>query len=123
MRVLLLEDDGLVALALQAVLVDAGHEIVATFCRGAEALDALTRRGATLADIAVIDWQLADGLTGAAAFAILHHHGIPCLVITGCTERGLVDTSPAARCLIKPFSAERLLSTLQEVRAASAAMS
>ncbi|HEY0600980.1 response regulator [Brevundimonas sp.] len=62
-RILIIEDEALVAMELRFVLEDLGHEVVAT------AADAATARQVvreTDVDLALVDIHLSDGPTGVA---------------------------------------------------------
>ena len=62
-RILIIEDEALVAMELRFVLEDLGHEVVAT------AADASTARGVVReidVDLALVDIHLSDGPTGVA---------------------------------------------------------
>jgi len=62
-RILIIEDEALVAMELRFVLEDLGHEVVAT------AADASTARRVvreTEVDLALVDIHLSDGPTGVA---------------------------------------------------------
>jgi DNA-binding response OmpR family regulator len=62
-RILIIEDEALVAMELRFVLEDLGHEVVATVA------DAATARGIvreTDVDLALVDIHLSDGPTGVA---------------------------------------------------------
>jgi len=62
-RILIIEDEALVAMELRFVLEDLGHEVVATVA------DAASARGIvheTDVDLALVDIHLSDGPTGVA---------------------------------------------------------
>ena len=62
-RILIIEDEALVAMELRFVLEDLGHEVVVT------AADAATARGLVVGndvDLALVDIHLQDGPTGVA---------------------------------------------------------
>ena len=62
-RILIIEDEALVAMELRFVLEDLGHEVVGT------AADAATARGLVVGndvDLALVDIHLQDGPTGVA---------------------------------------------------------
>ena len=61
MRVLIVEDEALVALELEELLLDEGFEVVGSAANAAQAID-LGRRHRP--DLALLDLNLADGLTG-----------------------------------------------------------
>jgi DNA-binding NarL/FixJ family response regulator len=59
--VLIVEDEALVALELEELLLDEGFEVVGSAANAAQAID-LGRRHRP--DLALLDLNLADGLTG-----------------------------------------------------------
>ena len=62
-RILIIEDDALVAMELRFVLEDLGHEVVGTVADAASARE-LVRE--TDVDLALVDIHLSDGPTGVA---------------------------------------------------------
>lgn len=86
-RVLVVEDDGLVALEMEAYLTGAGYEVVGVAADAAEAL-ALGRRLAP--DLALVDLRLRGAEDGLRAAAGLREAGVPCLFVAAArpAERG-----------------------------------
>jgi len=62
-RILIIEDEALVAMELRFVLEDLGHEVVATVADAATARDIVKE---TDVDLALVDIHLSDGPTGVA---------------------------------------------------------
>ena len=62
-RILIIEDEALVAMELRFVLEDLGHEVVATVAAAAEARRIVRE---TDVDLALVDIHLSDGPTGVA---------------------------------------------------------
>jgi DNA-binding response OmpR family regulator len=79
-RVLVVEDDALVSMAVEAEVADAGHAVVGPFGCCADALASLSSDG--LPDAAVLDFRLRDGPCLDLARA-LRQRGVPFLVYTG----------------------------------------
>lgn len=104
-RILVVEDEALVALEIQAGLESAGHEIVGVADRTASA-GTLAR--ATRPDLVLVDVRLARGDSGLDVAADLAQLGLPCMFVTGnCPlDRG---TGIAVGCLHKPFDEGQLL--------------
>lgn len=78
-RILIIEDEALVAMELGFVLEDLGHEVVAA-CADAE-----TARGLTLEtdiDLALVDIHLSDGPTGIALGRELAQRGVTVVFMT-----------------------------------------
>jgi DNA-binding NarL/FixJ family response regulator len=81
MRVLIVEDEALVALELEELLLDEGFEVVGSAVNAAQAID-LGRRHRP--DLALLDLNLADGLTGPRIAKTLVHERLATVVfVTG----------------------------------------
>lgn len=104
-RILVVEDEALVALEIQSGLEDVGHEIVGVADRTAAA-GTLAR--AMKPDLALVDIRLARGDSGLDVAADLTRLGLPCLFVTGnCPlDRGI---GIAVGCLHKPFDEWQLI--------------
>lgn len=110
MRILIVEDEALLAMEMEGFLEGAGHEVVGVADDFASALACIDD---TTPDLALLDIQLLNGSSGLDVAAELKQRGIPSLFVTGnCpTERG---RGLAMGCVHKPLD-ERIL-----VRAVSA---
>ena len=112
--VLIIEDEPLIALDLQNVLEDLGHNVVDVARTHKEALKAVDHHkpGLILADI-----QLADGSSGLDAVnEILDAFEVPVIFITAYPERFLTGAPPEPAFLIaKPFSIETLRAVISQV--------
>ena len=108
MRLLIVEDEALVALEVESILGSAGHEVIGTADTLHEALEVAE---AERPDLALVDIQLAEGNSGLDVAAALKARGIPTLFATGnCpTERG---AGLALGCLHKPFTDRSLASAI-----------
>jgi CheY-like chemotaxis protein len=107
--VLVVEDEMLVAMNIEDMLLDLGHEVAALASRLEPALT-LAREGNF--DVAMLDVNLA----GQASFPvadILRDRGIPYLFATGYGVQGIAETYRAAPVLQKPFRARDLEETLR----------
>jgi response regulator NasT len=116
MRVLIADDDSVVAETLRDEVERLGHQVVALARDGAEAVE-LTRR--TRPDSAILDIKMPkmDGL--AAAAEILKENPIPIIVLTGFVDDDLVDRASQAGVLAyltKPAEAQQLRATLAVAR-------
>jgi len=85
-RVLLVEDEALVAMMIQECLTEWGHSVLGPISRASEAL-AVAREGDF--DAAILDLNLGDGLAYPVA-EILSSRGVPFVFVTG-YEAGTVD--------------------------------
>jgi CheY-like chemotaxis protein len=104
-RILVVEDEALVALEIQSGLESVGHEVVGVADRAAAAgnLARLTRP-----HLALVDIRLAHGESGLEVAADLTRLGLACLFVTGnCPlDRGI---GIAVGCLHKPFDEWQLV--------------
>lgn len=111
-RILIVEDEALVAMEIEAILESAGHQIIGC----ADNLrDAVSLAGNRQPDVALIDIQLAQGDSGLDVAASLTAKGIACLFASGnCPkERG---QGLALGCLHKPFNDRSLTAAVEAVR-------
>lgn len=82
MRILVVEDELLIALDLESILQDLGHEVVGTARNAREAMELGQE-----ADVALVDVQLADGPSGPyIAENLLRHYGVTVVFMTGNPE-------------------------------------
>lgn len=110
-RVLIIEDESIIALDLENLVTDLGHEVVATAAT-AEAAVAQARShkpGLILADI-----NLGEGGSGIDAVAeILRSFDVPVIFVTAYPERLLTGERPEPTYLItKPFLPETVQATI-----------
>jgi CheY-like chemotaxis protein len=103
-RVLLVEDEAMIAMLVEDMLEDLGHDLAAVATRLEEAL-ALSRSEAF--DLAILDLNLGGVLTYPVADA-LRDKGVPFIFATGYGSSGLKDTYADLPTLQKPFNQEAL---------------
>jgi DNA-binding response OmpR family regulator len=109
MRVLLVEDEALIALDMQDALEAAGH-VVAAIADRVDSAAELANTGAF--DIAVLDVHL-DGVQIWPVAEILRERGIPLILLTGLLSTADVPAScAAAPRLAKPVDQSALLETV-----------
>jgi DNA-binding NarL/FixJ family response regulator len=108
-RVLLVEDQALVAMEFETLLVELGCAVIGPFGRVGEALPAA--RESDLAG-AVLDVTLAGEVSFPVAFC-LRERGIPFFFVTGLSSSALPEALQGVACLAKPI---RTRSFLEEVR-------
>ncbi|MFA5122155.1 response regulator [Zavarzinia sp.] len=112
-RVLVIEDEPVIALHIAEIMREAGHEVVGIATRKSEAvaLAAEHKPGLVLADI-----QLDDGSTGIeAAQEILKSLDVPVIFVTAFPERLLTGERMEPTYLVsKPFDPETLLVTVAQ---------
>ena len=83
MKVLVVEDNSIIAMGHEMLIADLGHDCAKLARTSAEALDVAR---AEAPDIAIVDLGLADGWTGPALVEDLHCLGIPSIVMSGQVE-------------------------------------
>lgn len=92
-RILIIEDEALVAMELRFVLEDLGHEVVATVADAASAREIVRE---TDVDLALVDIHLSDGPTGVALGRELGQElGVTVLFMTanpGMVRQGVAGT-------------------------------
>ena len=118
LRVLIVEDDSLLALDLEASLRDLGHEVVGL---AASASAALSAAAAHRPDLVLMDISLADGTDGVdAAVEIRERIGTPAVFVTGYSDHGTRQRAAEARpigMLVKPVEPSDVARTLKRISA------
>lgn len=115
LRILIVEDDAVVALALRYAIEDAGHEVVANEARYADAIEAAER---LKPDVALVDLTLHEGCVGVNLARHFARRGKPLvIVVTARPEELPPDLAGAYGLLRKPVPARLLVSTLEFVAA------
>ncbi|MFZ1105960.1 MAG: response regulator [Hyphomicrobiaceae bacterium] len=109
-RVLLVEDEPLVAVGVAHQLAGAGAHVIGPCSTAGRAMAALDEHEI---DVAVVDYVLADD-NSQGLQATLEHKGIPFIIVTG-YPRVLVRRDMRQRVLSKPISAEVLASTVKSL--------
>jgi two-component system, response regulator PdtaR len=116
MRILIVEDDPLVALALKMFLAELGHTVVGTAADTIGAVRVL--EDGVNADLAIVDLHLARGSSGIeTAIQIRRLSGIASVFLTGDAEGARAGRHAALGCLAKPVSGLRLAATLNALEA------
>ena len=112
-KVLIIEDEPLIALDIEGLVTDLGHEVVGIATTRTEAGELATRTkpGMVLADI-----QLADGSSGIDAVNdILEEADVPVIFITAYPERLLTGERAEPTFLItKPFKPEMVKAVISQ---------
>lgn len=110
-RVLIVEDEFLIAMYLEEMLNELGHEVVGQAMRFETAMD-LARESDI--DFAVLDINLA-GKKSFPVADILRKRGIPFAFATGNGPEGLMDGYRDFPALQKPYAQEDLERTIAQV--------
>ena len=113
MKVLIVEDKGIIAWDLESMVLDNGFEVAGLARTEIEAI-ALARR----ADIALVDVQLADGPTGPQiARTLIDQYGIEVVFMTGNPEL-VADFEGAVNVVTKPHHLDKVKAALMDALAA-----
>jgi DNA-directed RNA polymerase specialized sigma24 family protein len=110
-RVLIIEDESLIALDLARIVRELGHEVVGT---AATSTDAVRIAKAEVPGLVLADIRLADGSSGIdATIEILESFNVPVIFITAYPERLLTGEKPEPTYLItKPFLTDTVMATI-----------
>jgi DNA-directed RNA polymerase specialized sigma24 family protein len=113
-RVLIIEDEAIIAMDLESMMADLGHTVVGVARTETGALDLAARDSF---DLILSDIQLADNSSGIDAVnAILAEHGeCPVIFITAFPERLLTGEGPEPAFLIsKPYTEDQVKSAVSQ---------
>lgn len=115
-RILIVEDQFIVAADLEAKLVKLGYKVIGTAASGEEAIELAEQRRP---DVVLMDIQLQGRMTGTeAAQRIRQETGSAIIFVTAFAAVFLRDPAimqPPGLCLSKPFSTLQLKSALESV--------
>lgn len=115
LKVLIVEDEPLLAMDLEAQLLAMGHTVVG-MAPDAEAAFGLAERKRP--DLALVDLNLRDGLTGPQIASVLSRDKDMIVVfVTGSPHQIPPDYAGAAGAITKPWSPEALEQVMSLVRA------
>jgi len=110
-RVLVVEDEVMIAMLIEDMLAELGHEVVGPAMR----LDEAVR----LAKEAEIDMAILDvNLGGTVSFPVadvLRERGIPFIFATGYGSKGIADEYRSTITLAKPFEARTMARAFEHV--------
>jgi DNA-binding response OmpR family regulator len=102
LRVLVVEDEAMVAFAMETALSEAGHTVVG-LARDEKLALSLAR--SQQPELALVDFKLARGSSGEAVAIQLHALGIPTLFVSANPKDCKNSSAPGAlACLAKPFT-------------------
>ncbi len=110
-RILVLDDEPVIAMDIESVLLDAGYEIAIVTGRVAAALS-IIESGAC--DAAVLDANLS-GESAAPVAAAMTARGLPFVVLSGYAKDQLPEIMRAAPSLEKPTNAKLLIARLDSI--------
>lgn len=107
MRIVILEDDPLIALDLQVIVESCGHEVVRMCTTLADMLPGVDDE----TDFALLDVDLPDGKSYDVATRLDRNH-VPFAFVSGSRQGELPEHLRHARFVAKPYSAAAIRNTL-----------
>jgi DNA-binding response OmpR family regulator len=110
-RVLIVEDEPMIAFMLEDTLTEAGFKIAGIAAKLQPALTMIESGGC---DVAILDANLA-GVSSAPAASALTARGLPFLVLSGYSSDQQKGAFPGALRLQKPCQPERLIEALRSI--------
>jgi CheY-like chemotaxis protein len=110
-RVLVVEDEMTIAMMIEDMLMDLGHEVVATAARLPTALEVA---GDGNLDFVILDVNLAGHQSFPVA-AVLQQRGIPFAFATGYGPAGIDPAFAGRPVLTKPFTTADLAAVIETV--------
>lgn len=109
-RILIVEDEPLIAFDTEHALAEAGYDVVATVDSVEAAIDAIHSEQV---DLALVDLGLTDGGNGVEVAAAARREGMHVLFVTGRCPRGA--ESLGIGCLEKPFAQKELRAAIEAI--------
>ncbi|OWV77247.1 hypothetical protein ATY77_29560 [Rhizobium sp. R634] len=108
MKVMIVEDENFIAMELERIAQDAGHQTVGPVSTIEQALAYAPR-----SDVALVDLSLSDGLSGAQlARRLIDRFGVDVIFVTGSPESVGNGIEGALDVIAKPFTDERIAGAL-----------
>ena len=108
-RILVVEDEMIIALDMESTLTDLGHEVVIATTTA----EAILHSGDI--DLAIVDYHLKDGKTDEVAME-LRRKGVPFIVCSGSAGlQELGEVFDDMTFLPKPFTTDGLIGALSDV--------
>jgi len=109
-KILITEDEAIVADELEAIVTDLGHEVVGI---ARSSRRALTLAQMTSCDLALVDVHLSDGVTGPAVAQHLSEDAHATVIFTTSNPRQIPeDFTSACGIIIKPYSEHAVKSAI-----------
>ena len=114
MIILLVEDEPLVAMMLEATLSDAGHQVLGPASTVSRALELAEQ---TPPEMALVNINLRDGGDGTdLAREMLHRWGTPSLFVSGQVMQARANKDVAVGYIGKPYSPQTVLDSVAVVK-------
>ncbi|KQC09889.1 MAG: hypothetical protein APR54_03460 [Candidatus Cloacimonas sp. SDB] len=105
LRIMIIEDEAIIALGLKKSLTDLGHHVQSMVGSGQEALELISK---VQPDLIFIDIKLPGELNGIeTAHFINENYKIPIIICTGCSSREVLDNCKkcnSSGILFKPYN-------------------
>jgi len=109
-KILIVEDEALLAMELESEVEDAGHEIVGIAADSKQALSLIEK---VSPQFAFVDIQLLDGPTGIDVGQHLASRAVPYVFVSGNLKRIPEDFAGALGAIEKPYTMNGLQNALQ----------
>lgn len=113
MRVLVVEDEMIIAMMIEDMLLEMGHDVIGVVMRLPQAIEAAT---GLMFDLALLDVNL-DGDRSFPVADILLERKIPFIFATGYGRTGVESLYGEAPIVSKPFTPEDLLRAMDQATA------
>jgi DNA-binding LytR/AlgR family response regulator len=114
MKVLIVEDEALLALELESEVEIAGHEVVGVALSSKQARDLMQ---STQPDFAFVDIHLVDGPTGIDVGRDLAQKGVPYVFVSGNIKKLPPDFAGALGAIEKPYTMNGMKNALEYLTA------
>ena len=115
MLILLVEDDPLIAMSLEATLTDAGYEILGPASTASRGLELAQH---TVPELALVNINLRDGSNGIElARELLSRWGVASLFVSGQAMEARRNQDAALGYIGKPYSSETVLGSVAAAEA------
>lgn len=111
LRILIVEDQAILAMELEQVLAEAGHEVIGC---AIDAAGAATLAASRAPDLALVDVNLRDGVTGPSIAAhLIQTYGAVVVFVTANPEQIPEGFSGAIGAVVKPFDDQTILAVAE----------
>ena len=110
MKILIVDDEALLAMELESEVEEAGHEIVGVAAESKQALSLIEKSSP---QFAFVDIQLLDGPTGIDVGRHLASRSIPYVFVSGNLKRIPEDFAGALGAIEKPYTMNGLQNALE----------
>ncbi len=109
MRIIIVEDEALLALELESEVEAAGHSVVGVAADSASAIALIEKESA---DFAFVDIHLLDGPTGVDVGRFFASRNVPYVFVSGNIKRIPPDFAGAVGAIEKPYTVNGLQNAL-----------